>query len=65
MNLTPKKQLFVDTAAEMFGDGAVLTKSMTKEAAAKAKVPFPGWFRKACSVSYNAYKLRQIWKNKI
>jgi len=57
MNLTPRKQLFVDTAAEMFGDGAVLTKSMTKEAAAKAKVPFPGWFRKACSVSYNAYKL--------
>jgi len=57
MNLTPRKKLFVDTAAEMFGDGAVLTKSMTKEAAAKAKVPFPGWFRKACSVSYNAYKL--------
>jgi len=37
MNLSPRKKLFVDTATEMFGDGAILTKSMTKEAAAKAK----------------------------
>ena len=36
MNLTPRKKLFVDTAAEMFGDGATITKAMTKEAAAKA-----------------------------
>ena len=57
MYLTPRKKLFVDTAAEMFGQGATLTKAMTKEAAAKAEVPFPGWFRKACSVGYNAYKL--------
>jgi len=57
MYLTPRKKLFVDTAAEMFGEGATLTKAMTKEAAAKAGVPFPGWFRKAHSIGYNAYKL--------
>ncbi len=57
MNLSPRKKLFVDTAADMFGDGATITKAMTKEAAAKAEVPFPTWFRKACSVGYNAYKL--------
>ena len=57
MKLTPRKQLFVDTASEMFGEGAIITKAMTKDAAAKAGVPFPTWFRKACSVGYNAYKL--------
>ena len=57
MYLSPRKKLFVDTATEMFGDGAIMTKAMTKEAAAKAEVPYPGWFRKACSVGYNAYKL--------
>jgi hypothetical protein len=57
IKLTPRKQLFVDTASDMFGHGAILTKSMAKEAAAKAGVPFPTWFRKACSVGYNAYKL--------
>ena len=57
MYLTPRKKLFVDTATEMFGAGAVLTKTQTKEAAAKAGTPYPTWFRKACSVGYNAYKL--------
>ena len=57
MNLTPRKKLFVDTAAEMFGEGAIITKAMTKEVAAKAGIPYPTWFRKACSVGYNAYKL--------
>ena len=57
MNLSPRKKLFVDTATEMFGDGAILTKTMTKEVAAKAKIPYPTWFRKACSVGYNSYKL--------
>jgi len=57
MNLTPRKKLFVDTATEMFGDGSVITNAQVKEVAAKAKVPFPGWFRKACLVGYNAYKL--------
>ena len=57
VKLTPRKKLFVDTASEMFGSTAVLTKAETKEAAAKAGVPFPTWFRKSCSVGYNAYKL--------
>ena len=57
MFLTPRKKLFVDTAAEMFGEGAVLTKANTKAAAAKAGVPFPTWCRKAYSVGHNAYKL--------
>ena len=57
IKLTPRKKLFVETAAEMFGVAAVLTKSETKEAASKAGVPFPTWFRKSCSVGYNAYKL--------
>ena len=57
IKLTPRKKLFVDTASEMFGSAAVLTKAETKEAAAKAGVPFPTWFRKSCSVGYNAYKL--------
>ena len=49
IKLTPRKKLFVDTASEMFGSAAVLTKAETKEAAAKAGVPFPTWFRKSCS----------------
>ena len=57
MKITPRKKLFVDAAAEMFGDGSVLTKSQTKEAALKAGVPYPTWFRKNYSVGYNAYKL--------
>jgi len=58
MNLSPRKKLFVDTAAEMFGDGAVITKSQKAEAAAKAGVPFPTWFKgDGYSVGYNAYKL--------
>ena len=57
MYLSPRKKLFVETAAEMFGEGAVLTKAETKLAAEKAGCPFPTWFRKACSVGYNAYKL--------
>ena len=57
MNLTPRKQLFVDTATEMFGDAAVITNAQIKESAAKAKIGFPSWFRKDYSVGPNAYKL--------
>ena len=58
MYLSPRKKLFVDTAAEMFGDGAVITKSQKAEAAAKAGVPFPTWFKgEGFDVGYNAYKL--------
>jgi len=57
VKLTPRKKLFVEAASEMFGVGAILTKAQTKEVAAKANIPFPTWFRKSCSVGYNAYKL--------
>lgn len=58
MNLSPRKKLFVDTATEMFGDGAVITKSQKAEASAKAGIPFPTWFKgDGYSVGYNAYKL--------
>jgi MoxR-like ATPase len=58
MYLSPRKKLFVDTASEMFGDGAVITKAQKAEAAEKAGVPFPTWFKgEGFSVGYNAYKL--------
>jgi hypothetical protein len=57
MYLSPRKKLFVDTAAEMFGDGAVITKAEKTAAAEKAGVPFPTWFGKNYTVGYNAYKL--------
>ena len=56
MNLSPRKQLFVDTASEMFGNGAVLSKPQIREAAAKAKVPFPSWF-KTYKIAYNQFQL--------
>ena len=57
MYLSPRKKLFVDTATEMFGDGATITKNMVREAAAKANVPVPTWFQDKCKVGYNAFKL--------
>ena len=57
MNLSPKKKLFVDTASDMFGVGSIINKEMTREAASKAGIPYPTWFRKSCSVGYNQYKL--------
>ena len=57
MYLSPRKKLFVDTAAEMFGEGAIITKAQKAEAAEKAGVPFPTWFGKDFTVGYNAYKL--------
>ena len=58
MYLSPRKKLFVDTATEMFGEGAVITKAQKAEAAEKADVPFPTWFKgEGFSVGYNAYKL--------
>ena len=56
MNLTPRKQLFVDTAVEMFGVGAILNKPQIRTAADKANVPFPTWFKK-CKVGYNQFQL--------
>jgi len=40
MYLSPRKKLFVDTATEMFGEGAVITKAEKTAAAEKAGVPF-------------------------
>ncbi len=60
VKLTPRKKLFVETAAEMFGNGAIISKAMSKEAATKAGVPSPTWFRKACKVGYNQFKLPEL-----
>ena len=57
MYLSPRKKLFVDTATEMFGDGATITKNMVREAAAKANIPVPTWFQDKCKIGYNAFKL--------
>jgi MoxR-like ATPase len=57
MYLSPRKKLFVDTATEMFGEGAVITNAQVKEASAKAGVPKAGWFKKACKVGYNMFEL--------
>jgi len=57
MNLSPRKKLFVDTATEMFGVGAILTNMQVKEASAKAGVPKAGWFKKSCKVGYNKFEL--------
>ena len=57
MYLSPRKKLFVDTATEMFGEGAILTNMQVKEASAKAGVPKAGWFKKACKIGYNQFKL--------
>ncbi len=58
MYLSPRKKLFVDTASEMFGDGADISKENVREAAKKAKVPFPTWFMKPeFKVGYGVYKL--------
>ena len=60
IKLTPRKKLFVETAAEMFGNGSTITKDNARVAAEKAKVPFPTWFRKACNVGYNQFKLPEL-----
>ena len=57
VKLTPRKKLFVDAASEMYGDGAIISKAMTKEAAEKAGVPLPHWLYRKCKVGYNQFKL--------
>ena len=39
VKLTPRKKLFVEAAAEMFGNGSVITKDNARIAAEKAGVP--------------------------
>ena len=55
--LSPRKKLFVDTASEMFGNGAIVSKAMMKEAAEKCGVPLPYWMQEKCKVGYNQFKL--------
>ena len=58
MYLSPRKKLCVDTAAEMFGDGSIISKQNVREAAEKAGVPFPTWFMKPeFKAHYGSYKL--------
>jgi len=57
MNLSPRKQLFVDAATELFGSGSTLSKKQIIEASQKAGVPVAGWFRKHYKVGYNQFKL--------
>ena len=59
VKLTPRKKLFVEAAAEMFGNGSTITKDNARVAAEKAGVPYPTWFKK-CSVGYNQFKLPEL-----
>ena len=56
MYLSPRKQLFVDVASEMFGNGVVINKNQIRSAATKAGVPFPTWMTKT-KVGYNQFQL--------
>ena len=60
IKLTPRKKLFVETAAKMYGNGAVISKAQSKEAAVAAGVPSPTWFRKSCKVGYNQFELPEL-----
>ena len=60
VKLTPRKKLFVEAAAEMFGNGTTINKEQTRTAAEKANVPMPYWFRKYCKVGYNQFKLPEL-----
>jgi len=59
VKLTPRKKLFVETAAELFGNGTIINKEDARVAAEKAGVPYPTWFKR-CSVGYNQFKLPDI-----
>jgi len=59
VKLTPRKKLFVDVAAEMFGNGSTITKDNARVAAEKAGVPYPTWFKR-CNVGYNQFKLPEL-----
>jgi len=59
VKLTPRKKLFVDAAAEMFGNGSTITKDNARIAAEKAGVPYPTWFKR-CNVGYNQFKLPEL-----
>ena len=59
VNLTPRKLKFVEAAASMFGDGAVVNKENLREAAKEAGVPYPTWMKKE-RVGYNMFQLPKL-----
>ncbi len=59
IKLTPRKKLFVETAAGMYGNGAVIDKQEIREAADKAGVPYPSWMSRT-KVGYNQHKLPDL-----
>ena len=59
VKLTPRKLKFVEAAASMFGDGAVVNKENLREAAEEAGVPYPTWMKKE-RVGYNMFQLPKL-----
>ncbi len=57
MYLSPRKQLFVDTASDKFGGGSILNKSQVKGTCDDLNIPLAGWFLGQCKVGYNQFKL--------
>ena len=51
ITFTPKKQLFIDSAIQMFGANATLTNQQVVEASKSAGVPKAGWFKKKYKVN--------------
>ena len=50
MYLSPRKQLFVDTASDKFGGGSILNKSQVKETCDDLNIPLAGWFLGQCKL---------------
>ena len=59
VKLTPRKKLFVEAAAEMFGNGSVVSKDQIRIAAEKAGIPYPSWMSRT-KVGYNKHKLPEL-----
>ena len=59
IKLTPRKKLFVETAAGMYGNGAVISKQEIRVAAEKADVPYPAWMGKT-KIGHNQHKLPDL-----
>ena len=59
MYLSPRKKLFVETASQMFGSGAIISMAQLKEAAEKAGVPNPSWMGRE-KVGRNQFKLPSV-----
>ena len=59
IKLTPRKKLFVEAAAELYGNGTVISKQDIRIAAEKAGVPYPTWMKRT-KVGYNQHKLPDL-----